>query len=477
MANFEPMMPGYQIMPGMLQAPLGEISGIEAPAEELGVDESLPIVERVYTDRIEEIVIPKFRWVGELGGAPGANNAGVMPKLTLASPFVTGPNPIGVASKDIYRQYPNTPKSLLAAYIKNRYIAFPFVAGEVGATTTYNSNLTGILQHGDFLAPDIFGRPVKYVPAMTITTSCKADANSDAVAEFASATNASLPFWGVEVVNITTGAAVLTKAGTTFTAAFADGMWKVTIADDGGDISQDDILVVTARYGHSDTKRMGQVGRIRTGVDPKSLAKWLRREVGNSATLQPMMNITHTVKLDAQVVTLNDAPAGWTVSRSTDGKIVTIAPPVTIRYITPTKPITVEYWQNPAANPATDYVALQNVETSSTRGYYTGTLQGPRFAINPVSGLITLYLFDAADGTDWSSLATSRVRVTFSYDASYNLGQQGFIDNPQQGIEGITDGSATGGLIGMLPNAAVHPDGAAIAASPTTCGVMNILVF
>jgi hypothetical protein len=376
------------------------------------------------------------------------------------------------------------PKHLRAAYIKQRYIAFPFVAGTVGVTTTYNSNLTGALEQGDFLAPDTFGRPVKYVPATIVTSTCVADANSDAVAYFKGATSAVLPFWGVEVMNIKTGSPITAKAGTTFTASYdtTAGCWKVAIAVDGTDgennagadkLAADDVLLVTAHYGHSDTKRMGQVGRIRTGVDPKSLAKWLMREVGNSATLQPIMNITHTTTLSAQVVTLNNAPAGWTVSRSTDGKIVTITPSVTIRYITPTKPIVVEY----AKTNGGAYTALQNVETSSTRGYYTGTLQGQRFAVNPVSGQITLYLFDAEDGTSWASAANSQVRLTFSYDASYNLGQQGFIDNPQMGIEGITDGSATGGLVGMLPNAAVHPDGAGIAAAPTTCGVMNILVF
>lgn len=447
---------GYRLVPGTTQAPLSVVTDdIHAPAEDIAIDEKLPVVGNAVlgANRIENVVISKFNLVGPRPDAPGSNNAGSKMILTLAGPRDADANPIGAAFFDLYKEYVNRPEAMQGVFIKHQYIRYPFVDLAVNDTTLYNSNLNGDLLPGDYLAPDSKGRPVKWIEKKNFTFVGKLDASKEVALT-------PLVLRYVPVSNLR----VVKSDGTVHanaTVAWDTDKWVLTDSDG----SQNDVVIITLDYGHSPSKMWGQVGRIRTGLDVNSLAKYMRREIGNIFPLMPLVNTMVLGKVTAQELTIaNATTTGYVKTISADGILVTIATPY--KYLDPTVEMKVEYSQD-----GTNYVTLANHEYTLQ---YGGQHLGPNFSVEPVNGVFYLYL----PGIE-ATASTSKVKLTFSYETGYPDTTLGFA-GVGQGIKNLTDGRFTQGVAGIKPAAALHPSGQAIldgTAPIASSGTMHVIVL
>lgn len=459
---------GSQPLPGAAQAPLSEISGIDAIAEEFAVDPTLPVVDTIYAEGQQLWVkIPKFRIVGIKQRALGNDNSANRPFLTLAGPLDTQANPLGAAYFDLYAELSNRPQAMSSTVIKQSYLRYPFVNGTVGDATLYNTNLTGLVYEGDLLAPDQFGRPVKFVPKRTITVVGVADA--DGKVAIADASVRYLPVKNVKAFSVA-------GVAQTATAAWVTDKYVVDT-----DAAENTVVVISLEVGHEPTKIYGQVGRVKTGRDLESLAGWLQRDMSRQFPLSPMVNFMLTNQRTALEILLDPSahstdPAdgqsfdGISVSDvESNGQWVRVLLPD--RYIDTTRGVIVQYSQN-----GTDYVTLANAELNLM---YSGQDIGPSFAIEPVSGTLVLWLA-AAD----AATTASKVKLTYAYDMVYphpNFGANANLQgNNGTGIKYLTDGTLTAGVANIKPAAALHPDGAGAYANATMAkksGLMHILVF
>lgn len=460
--GYEPNL-GGQLLPGSLQAPLSEISGIQAPSESYLIDPELPVVDTIFTQGQQTFVqISKFTAVGAKAETVADDSAGVKPYLTIAGGGDTDPNPIGVALFNLYKEFPNRMNASQPTYIRQTYLRYPFVNLNVGTNSVYNSNLTGTLYNGDFVCPDSFGRPVKYVPRKNITHVGVLDGSKSINVPSANVQYA--PISNVKVFKI--NGTALTVASRAWDSNA--GCYNVVTSDG----AQNDVVVVTIDFGHLPTKVYGQVGRISTGRDLNSLAGWLRREMGTNFPFAPMVNPMLVTKVIEQEITLNPAAPGVTGAAVTDvnsdGKWIRVKVPAYM--LDPTRTIAVQYAQD-----GTNYTTLANSEVTLL---YSGQDRGPKFAVEPTAGVFTIWVPDAAATT------SSKVKLTYSYDFIYPHAAFGanpnLMGNAGLGIKYLTDGTWTGGVENIMPNAAAHPAGAGgytSAAQAKKSGLMHILVF
>jgi len=482
---------GMQLLPGTTQAPLTEISGIEAPAEELSVDPDLPILSTLFlADREEGISIPKFRCVGMKARTLTANMASTKPFLTLAGPGLTDPDPIGVAQFDLYHEFNNRPRGMQSVYLKNRYISYPFVNGTAGyGTTYYNSNLTGVLAEGDSIAPDLYGRPTKFVPQQTITFTAVAttdDSGTTAITKvpIPGGTGRYVPASQIHVINVTQSNASLDSETTiSYSTEWVTDHTNVVITEAAASetlIVDTNVLLITVTYGHAAQKRYGQVGRILTGRDANSLAGYLSRQLSTDFPFAPMILPMTTTQV-TEDFTMVDSPLTIDL---VDDMVYTYKVNLAHKFVDPTAPITVSY-----SAAGSVFIPLQNLEVNLM---YPGQELGGSFSVQAVPGTLTVNLLGQTITTN-----TSVVRITYSYESVQPRGTMGFLGNGGRGIQYLTDGTFTGGqgqaeeggLVATKPGYALHEDGAMLrttdwagkisagAGDLSKCGFMHILVY
>lgn len=464
MANFEPIA-GYNLVPGSLIAPMSEIGGTEAPAEELAVDNTLPVIDTIFdAGRVEEVVIPKYAFVGmqRETGAIGNNTAGVKPILTFAGPQATDPDPIGIAAFNLYREYASRMPGMQSVYARHRYYRFPFVNGTEGTdlllngNVVYNSNQNGNLYTGAPITTDTYGRPVLFVPETSVTKAVVMTdpTGTDVTFDLPSGISGTNLPYTVSILNITTPSEVVTRDQNDDVWDAAGSALTVTLVDDDNATpSTGDVVLVTLVYGHKSTKLAGYVGRIRTGVDTNSFAKYLKTNVGTAFPFAPAMLPALTLK----------ATEVFEMNVSQENRLLQLGN----QYVDPTRAIKIEFCSAYTGSGDT-WINLSNL--ALTLMYQENTV-GSQFSVQPITGTVQLYL----DSTECVLTSTSRVRVTYSYRRVTPTNQLGYLGT--EGVYGLTDGTHTQGITGMKPAAAVHPAGRGMVASEALAqksGVIHI---
>lgn len=457
MANYQPLI-GFQPLQGTLQAPLASVSkAVETIAEEFALDNTLPVLGEIMTDgRITYVTVPKFRAVGIKTRAIGSNNAGSKPTLTIATGGGTV-DPVGVAQFDLYKEFNNVPQGMQSVFEKRQYIRFPFLNGTAGdGSTVYNSNIAGELLEGMAIAPDVYGRPCKFVQKTYITVTAKIGSDTDATIPVITGTgfNPNIPR-SVSVLNLTAGAAIASADITEVYTDDEEGTYGIQCDDD---VAENDIVLVTLEYGHSSTKKYGTVGRILTGIDENTLAGFIRNQVNNDYPLAPIMNpvFTTTATVTSSAITASSGEFSL-------GK----------QYVDLSRPLTVSFTADITAQSPV-WVTL---DSASMPRLYANVELGSEYAVNALSGIVEYFL-----GDDKVVGANARIKVTFSYKTaqSRTLWEQGAYGNNGGGIYGQTDGSIAGTFPVMKPAPAIHPDGADFAtktvAQMKLSGIMNIIL-
>jgi hypothetical protein len=382
---------GMQTVPGTLTAPLKKISGIEGVSQKFTVDPTLPVLGNAYYSPFPSIVIPKFRFVGVRKTASSVTGD---PVVTLAhagtSAFV---ETIGIAAEDFWRRDGTTRTDDFAPTVwRHAYINYPYVSAV--------NDANGALLRGDLIAPDQYGRPVKWLEEdkyVEITTSVN-NATASPASESVFLTNATISAISpsnIVVLDITdnTEITVLSSAYDTSTSC-----WRLEVATTA--TPTDDVLVVFYKYGHSRKDVGGQLIQLEVDFPTSDWFAWVHDNFQGF----PVAPFIQPYPLTAQTGQALTANADRTVY-SFAAAHVPIAPNADI----------------------TVYLDGVAETKGNISGLYNGELQGTNYVVDPHTGTITFPLGYVSDGV----AVTADYYTLGAYDIGNRvnaLGQMGMTD-------------------------------------------------
>lgn len=344
---------GMQTVPGTLTAPLKRISGIEGVSQKFVVDPTLPSLGNAYYSPFPSIVIPKFRFVGVR--KTGSSTTGD-PVVTLASAGTTSyVEPIGIAAEDFWRDDQTSRTDDFAPTVwRNAYINYPYVSAV--------NDANGALLRGDLIAPDQYGRPVKWLEEdkyVEITASVN-NATADPATESVFLTNATLP--GVAPSNIVVldlnddvEIPVISSAYDTATSC-----WRLEVSTLATPSS--DVLVVFYKYGHSRKDVGGQLIQMEVDFPTSDWFAWVHDNF-QGFPVAPFIQPYPMTAVTGQTLTAN---ADRTVY-SFPAAHVPVAPNAAI----------------------TIYLDAVAETKGNIQGLYNGELQGANYIVDPHAGTVT----------------------------------------------------------------------------------------
>jgi len=383
---------GMTLIPGLTEAPLTSLSSTDAVAQEFDIDAGLPVVGRKYIQPFPEIVIPKFRFVGVKKTSSSTTGK---PVLTLATSGTSSyVSPIGIAADDIWRiSALASSRHFQPTVLRNCYVQYPYVSSI--------NNANGTLYRGDYIVPDGYGRPVKFIRKGNYLEYDVAATNTTVGSELLSSiflNSATLAGVTPENVSVWNHTDLTTETIATSAWQASAGMWRLDFLRSGVTPTTS-ILLAHYDYGHEPADIGGQLVQLDVDFPTSNWIKWVSFNFGNFP-----------------VTPLGGAPAPVTA--------------VTAGASTANADYTVYTVANTPISPIHSVIVYVNgtAETkSSITGLYNGDLQGTNYVVDPLAGTVTF-------PTGYCTVA-STVTVTYSYLTNYDIGSQAWAT----GLHGLTD--------------------------------------
>lgn len=397
MASFNVQLLGSNQIAGRTWAPIPILSTTDAPAEELQLDPTLPpLGSDPLNLSFAQIVVPKGRLVSIVRNAASTTGKSY---VTVANGLTN--KPVGYAPYNLMRQ-PATGPIQQVAFKKNDYLELPWVSGVNDANGTalpgdyimaYSGSATSTTK-----TPEHVGKMVKWVEKEVLAQTL---ASPSATATLTAATNAGF----IPTIVCALNASGVPVSGAS--AALPTAVWNGT---NHHAIFASAVKTVIYTLGASVEQRAGQLVRIQPVDD---LPGWLSKVMDDFGAwdIPPMFMRVPTSAVSNEVVTLtanvgtlaNKPIAGWkTITVTITGSVEDIDGTTTVAT---------------GAELARADVADGN------------WCHGQYYDINPVTGVIRIS----------SNVTVTRMTVSYSYQHAYLQGRDWF-----PGIQGITDGSATG---------------------------------